>query len=109
FVLWRGIGIDYEGGVLDGPARTAIQMSHRLFAIVVAAHLFFLARKLISNGWFGHFGRSIMLLLIAQVFLGSSNVVAGLPLWVATAHNVTAALLLFALVSLLARIRPSTG
>jgi cytochrome c oxidase assembly protein subunit 15 len=30
FVLWRGIGVDYEGGILDNPARIAIQLAHRL-------------------------------------------------------------------------------
>src|SRR5690606_15986918 len=29
FVLWRGIGIDYEGGVLDHPARVAVHFTHR--------------------------------------------------------------------------------
>ena len=32
FVLWRGLGIDYEGGVLDHPARVAIHFTHRLGA-----------------------------------------------------------------------------
>ena len=35
FVLWRGIGVNYEGGVLDGAARAAIQMAHRIGALVV--------------------------------------------------------------------------
>jgi len=34
FVLWRGLGINYEGGVLDNPARVAIHFSHRLWAII---------------------------------------------------------------------------
>lgn len=29
FVLWRGVGIDYEGGVLDQAARVAIHMRDR--------------------------------------------------------------------------------
>ena len=36
FRLWRGIGVDYEGGVLDGDARIAIQMAHRVMAGVVS-------------------------------------------------------------------------
>ena len=36
FVLWRGLGIDYEGGVLDHPARVAIHFTHRLGAVVAA-------------------------------------------------------------------------
>jgi cytochrome c oxidase assembly protein subunit 15 len=39
------------------------------------------------------------------VALGISNVVLGLPLWVAVAHNAGAALLLFTLVGLLTRLR----
>ena len=34
FILWRGLGIDYEGGVLDAPARVAIHYTHRLGAVV---------------------------------------------------------------------------
>jgi len=35
-----------------------------------------------------------------QVILGVSNVIFHLPLWVATAHNATAALLLLAVVQI---------
>ena len=47
----------------------------------------------------------LLVLLAVQVGLGISNIVAGLPLWVATAHNAGAALLLFTVVGLLARLR----
>ena len=40
---WRGLGIDYEGGVLDHPARVAIHFVHRLGAIVTAIVLAWLA------------------------------------------------------------------
>jgi cytochrome c oxidase assembly protein subunit 15 len=43
FVLWRGIGVDYEGGVLDGASRIAIQMAHRMMAVVAFCYLGFLA------------------------------------------------------------------
>jgi cytochrome c oxidase assembly protein subunit 15 len=39
FVLWRGLGINYEGGVLDHPARVAIHFAHRLGAIVATLAL----------------------------------------------------------------------
>jgi heme A synthase len=45
----------------------------------------------------------LALLLVAQVLLGISNVVLGLPLAVAVAHTGGAALLLFVLVGLLMR------
>ena len=41
FVFWRGLGQNYEFGVLDNPARTAIHLSHRLFAIVVGFYWLF--------------------------------------------------------------------
>src|SRR3984893_6825332 len=34
FVLWRGLELDYEGGVLTNPARMAIHFTHRLGALV---------------------------------------------------------------------------
>ena len=42
FVLWRGIGVDYEGGVLDASARAAIQIAHRIGAAIVSAYFLFL-------------------------------------------------------------------
>lgn len=105
FVLWRGIGVDYEGGVLDGPARVAIQMVHRLFALLVTGHLLFVGIKLLRTPGLVFWGSVLLALLCTQVALGISNVVAGLPLWVATAHNAGAALLLFTVVGLLARLR----
>ncbi len=104
-VLWRGIGVDYEGGLLDPEARTAIQMTHRLFAVVVIGYLVWLARRLNAEG-LPNYGWGLLALLALQVILGITNVVGGLPLPVATAHNIVAAFLLFVLVGLLARLRP---
>ena len=107
FVLWRGIGVDYEGGVLDGAARTAIHMSHRLMAVLVFGHLLVLALMLRRLPGLGRWGVVLALLLGAQVALGISNVVYALPLWIATLHNAGAALLLAVLVTLLARMPDS--
>ena len=106
FVLWRGIGVDYEGGVLDGAARIAIQLAHRIGALAVFTFVLLFALKLVRTP--GMFGWSIALLLLvcAQAGLGIANVKLGLPLHVAVLHNAGAALLLFALVTLLARLRP---
>jgi heme a synthase len=106
FVLWRGIGVDYEGGVLDGASRIAIQMAHRMMAVVVFAYLMWLAVKLIRTPGLLFTGTMLAVLTIAQVALGIGNVVFSLPLWVAVLHNAGAALLLFTLVGLLARLRP---
>ena len=53
------------------------------------------------RGW----TRALVVLLVAQLALGIANVKLALPLWTAVAHNAGAVLLLFVLVSLLARLR----
>lgn len=105
FVLWRGIGVDYEGGVLDGAARTAIHLSHRLFALLVLGQLCVLIWRLLQTPGLAAWGRALAVVVTAQVLLGISNIVFGLPLAVATAHLAGAALMLFLLTTLLARLR----
>ena len=105
FVLWRGIGVDYEGGLLDGPARVAIQLAHRMMAVLVFGHLLVIAIRMLRTPGLVFWGWLLGLLVLAQVGLGVSNVVYGLPLAVATAHTAGAALLLFVIVGLLARLR----
>ena len=105
FVLWRGIGVDYEGGVLDGPARVAIQLAHRMVAVLVFGHLLAVAVRMIRTPGLLFWGCVLVLLLCAQIALGIGNVALGLPLWVAVAHTGGAAALLFVIVGLLARLR----
>jgi cytochrome c oxidase assembly protein subunit 15 len=102
FVLWRGIGVNYEGGVLDMAARSAIQIAHRFGALVVFVYLLWLGHRVARRG-LRLAGAAIGVVLLAQVLLGISNVHFGLPLPVATAHNGVAALLLFTLLATLAR------
>ena len=105
FVLWRGIGVDYEGGILDNQARIAIQLAHRVVALLVFGHLFALAIRLLRSPGLRGWGSLLGLLLCAQVGLGIANVVLSLPLRIAVLHNAGATALLFVLVSLLARVR----
>ncbi len=104
FVLWRDIGVNYEGGILDEAARAAIQMAHRIGALVVFTYGLWLALRAARAGLKKQ-GAVLAVLLCAQVLLGIGNVVLGLPLDVATAHNAGAALLLFAMVWLLASVQ----
>jgi len=105
FVLWRGIGVDYEGGVLDGASRIAIQMTHRIMAVIVALYVLGLGVRLFRTPGMRGWAILLMLLIIAQFTLGILNVKLNLPLHVAVAHNAGAVLLLFTLVSLIARLR----
>ncbi len=109
FVLWRGIGVDYEGGILDGPARAAIQLTHRVFALLVAGHLLALAWRLWRLRAWRAWGVALALALVAQIALGIANVVSGLPLRVAVLHNAGAAILLAILVAVLARVTTPFG
>ncbi|GFZ91336.1 COX15/CtaA family protein [Dyella caseinilytica] len=105
FVLWREIGVNYEGGILDMAARSAIQITHRIGALVVFCYLSWLSYRLVHGG-FRLGGIAVLLALILQVALGISNVHFGLPLAVATMHNGGAALLLFVLLANFTRLQP---
>ncbi|TCO41234.1 COX15/CtaA family protein [Dokdonella fugitiva] len=105
FVLWRGVGVNYEGGVLDAAARAAIQIAHRLGALVVFGHVLATAILAWRRGLRAN-AAAVAMLLCTQVALGILNVKLLLPLPVATAHNGVAALLLFSLIALLVRVVP---
>ena len=99
FNFAQSIGPNYLGGTLDGPARTAIHLSHRLGAILVIlvsiVALWRLARSQVlrPNVWL------LSALLTTQVGLGLANVLFSLPLAVAVAHNGVGALLLLAVLT----------
>lgn len=103
FVLWRGLGIDYEGGVLDHPARVAIHYTHRLGAIVAAFVLgaVSIAAVRSARSRLRIAGATLGILLVVQLILGPIMVMRALPLDLATAHNGVAALLVVAAVRLL--------
>ena len=97
---WGPLGIDYEFGVLENPARSAIQMVHRIGAIVITGALIGLAfayknYTMLRNNIF-----IILLLLSIQVGLGIINVVMSLPMFAAVMHNAVALGLLLSLISL---------
>ncbi len=104
FVLWRGLGIDYEGGVLDHPARVAIHYTHRLWGVVTAIVLGFVAWRAVRTGQSRAVrtaGAALAVLLAVQWTIGPVMVLKALPLELATAHNGVAALLLLSVVALL--------
>ena len=107
FVLWRGLGIDYEGGVLDHPARVAVHFTHRLGAVVAALLIAALGVWLIAVRSTRVDGFAVLAVLALQLSLGISIVVFHVPLPVAVAHNGAAALLLLAVLNANQRIRQS--
>jgi heme a synthase len=71
----------------------------------VFGHLLVVSVRMMRTPGLVFWGWSLCVLLFAQVALGICNVLYSLPLWVATAHTAGAALLLFVIVGLLARLR----
>jgi cytochrome c oxidase assembly protein subunit 15 len=102
FVLWRGLGVDYEFGVLDAPSRVAIHFVHRLGAIITFLLLLFVATGFTrqDSPAVRHSGQLVILALVAQVSIGVGIVWFGLPLFLATAHNGVAALLLLSIINM---------
>lgn len=110
FVLWRGLGIDYEGGILANPARVAIHFTHRLGAVAVGSALIALG----SVVWMRAGSRRATIAgalligaVIAQITIGVAMVHWGFPLPLATLHNAGAALLVLAMVNLLRALWPA--
>lgn len=106
FVLWREIGVDYEGGVLDLASRTAIHLTHRIGAVVTFLVLGLLSLRLLSRPQTRAGGTLLGVLLLSQFTLGVLNVLLFLPLPNAVAHNGTGALLLAATLWLVHRSHP---
>jgi cytochrome c oxidase assembly protein subunit 15 len=98
FQLVRELGRTAAGTHLAYEALTAIHWTHRVGAVVTllygAALSYALAR---SKGLTGY-GVALAIVLAVQIGLGVTNIVAGLPLAVAVAHNAVAAILLVTLV-----------
>ena len=100
FHVLRDLGRTRDGDLLPLQALTAIHWTHRLFALLALGTVGFLAFKA------GRLpvSRSVAFaaggLVALQFLIGVANVVLGLPLPLAAAHNAGAALLLAALVVL---------
>jgi len=113
FVLWRGLGIDYEGGVLANPARVAIHFTHRVGAMVAGSILIALgllaatsARSAASRK-LRQAGRLLVVAVALQISIGVATVHWGVPLPLATLHNAGAAFLVVCMVWLLRALWPA--
>lgn len=108
FVIWRGLDINYEGGVLDHPARVAIHFTHRAWALVATVAVLWAAwlawrhapTSLVRRGAVLAVGALSLQWLIALLMI-----LKAFPLSLATGHNAGAALLLMALLIFNRRLR----
>jgi cytochrome c oxidase assembly protein subunit 15 len=122
FVLWRGLGVDYEGGVLANPARVAIHFTHRLGALLAGSILIGLgsaaamsARRAANREAFNRgpvnrrltlAGGLLVFAVLLQISIGVATVHWGIPLALATMHNAGAAFLVISMVWLLRALWP---
>ena len=81
-MLWRGLGINYAGGVLDHPARVAIHFTHRLGALLATILLLlaaFAALRGLGRGprWAA---LAVLAALAVQISIGVFMVLRAFPL-----------------------------
>ena len=110
FVLWRGLDINYTGGVLEHPARVAIHLTHRIGAVVATLAVLWaawLAWRATTNERVRRGSIWISAALALQLLIAVLMILEAFPLWLATGHNAGAALLLLSLLVFNKRLRES--
>lgn len=109
YSLWHELAPDrkdFEGGVLHQGGRVAIHLSHRIGAIFASLAVIglivalFKKASAVSARGIQYLTLLTAVALVAQISLGVGNVFMQLPLWMATAHNGGAAVLLLCVVTL---------
>lgn len=98
FQLVRELGMTAAGTHLSYDAITAIHWTHRVGAVVTLLYVGGFAWTLMRRTELVRYGVVLLAILLAQAALGITNVLAGLPLAVAAAHNAGAAILLMIMV-----------
>jgi cytochrome c oxidase assembly protein subunit 15 len=112
FVLWRGLDINYEGGMLANPARVAIHFTHRLGAVVAGSILISLGLMAAAGAANPRLKKAGLLLVFAvalQISIGIATVHWSFPLPLTTLHNAGAAFLVICVVTLLRALWPTAG
>ena len=110
FTLQRELGQTAAGSFLPFEALTAIHVTHRVVAALVALAVGALAWRLHRRGGVAErrFALTLVALLAAQFATGLGNVVLGWPIVAALLHTGGAALLVAVLAALLARVQAGT-
>ncbi|HRD34691.1 MAG TPA: COX15/CtaA family protein [Rhodocyclaceae bacterium] len=98
FHVVRELGMTPDGELLSLAALTAIHWMHRVGAVLAGGVLFLLAWLLSRRQATQHVGLALLACVVLQVLLGVANVVFGLPLLLAVAHNAGAALLVVVMI-----------
>lgn len=93
FNIFRELGMTTSGEGLSIQALQAIQWVHRVGAIILAGYFIFVAYLLRLYPFVSFYRNMLLLVLFLQIIVGIANLVFYLPLFLATLHNLLAALL----------------
>jgi cytochrome c oxidase assembly protein subunit 15 len=110
FILSRGQDVDYTGGILANPSRTAIHVTHRIGAVLAGGWLLLLGSLTLFRAQqppLRTAGALLVFAVLLQICIGVTMVRFAMPLPLATMHNAGAALLVIAMVTLLRALRPA--
>ncbi|MEX1199206.1 MAG: COX15/CtaA family protein [Methylophaga sp.] len=102
------VAANHEGGLLSLEARTAIQVVHRLFALLLTVSIIALGIAMWRHPRLKATVVTLMGLIALQLSLGIANAVLLLPLPLALAHNTGAALLLLCMTDIVFRLQSQT-
>ena len=108
FVLWRGLDINYTGGVLEHPARVAIHFTHRLGAVIATLAVLLAGWLALRHGTTALVRRAggwAIAALGVQLLVAVLMILKAFPLSLAAGHNAGAALLIMAMMLLNRRLR----
>ena len=106
FSIFRELGLTIEGESLSLEALHAIQWVHRVGAIILSVYLVIMAISLSAYPSIRFYKNLLLVVLAIQFIIGIANLLLHLPLALATAHNLGAALLVIILVIINSRVTP---
>ncbi len=107
FHLMRELGQSADGGNLSLASLTAIQWTHRIGAVITLIYFGFLAIIGLKQTQLKMLSIALLAVLCLQISLGIANLLLHLPLVLAVAHNLGAAMLVVILVILNSKITAS--
>ena len=99
FNLFQSIGPTYLGGLLEGEARVAIHLMHRVGALVLMLAILAVGFYIFNKN--KQLACRLVVILMLQVGLGVANVWFHIPVQIAVLHNIVAALLLLHMLEVL--------
>ncbi len=104
FHWFRELGENADGNPLNLSAYVAIQWIHRVGALITFLYLGILGLVLMRQHQLSRLAKVMLVLLVTQIVLGIANLVLHLPIVLAVAHNMVAALLLITLIVLNSKV-----